>query len=104
MNASEICNALKLLSHEPRWAIINLLEGKEKSVTEIKQEINLPQPTTSYHLSALREVGIVSSRKQGRKIYYTLNTSCNKNHLETKFFILDLIQPPEIYEAENINK
>ncbi len=46
-----------------------LLEG-EKSVTELREHLGIPQSSCSMHLSCLRWCGYVSYRKEGRNTYY----------------------------------
>ena len=67
------------LASQTRIAIINLLqEKKEMSVMEIAKHFNLSQPTITHHLQYLKEVGILDSKKEGRKTYYFISEKCKK--------------------------
>lgn len=63
----------KAISDETRQKIFELLEGKELSVGEIAEKLKLTQPNVSHHLSILKQAGCVSSRREGKKIYYSVN-------------------------------
>lgn len=50
-----------------------VLRAGERGVTELAEELGLPQPGTSKHLRVLREVGLVRDRRDGRRRLYGLN-------------------------------
>lgn len=58
---------------EPRRrAIIEQLLLESKSVNELVDAMSWPQPVVSKHLKVLKEVNLVSERKEGRHRYYSL--------------------------------
>ena len=63
---------LKALSHENRLLILCLLVEREKSVTEIEDSMEMPQAAVSQQLARLRLDGLVTTRREGRNIYYSL--------------------------------
>ncbi len=66
------------LSCQARMEIITLLQNKKRlSVSEIAKHFQLTQPTVSHHLKFLEEVGLLTSKKEGRKVYYTLHPGCD---------------------------
>lgn len=65
---------LKLLAEENRLKIICLLAQGELCVCDIWNSVNIPQNLTSHHLKALKEYGLISSRKEGLNVFYSLNT------------------------------
>lgn len=66
------------LSCGTRMEIITLLQKKKQiSVLEITKHFKLTQPTVSHHLKFLEEVGLLTSKKEGRKVFYTLNPDCD---------------------------
>ncbi|TZE82283.1 ArsR/SmtB family transcription factor [Calorimonas adulescens] len=68
---------IKALSHPARLKIIDILSScNEKCVCEIMEELGLEQSTVSKHLSILKSVGIIDSRKDGLKVLYHLNAPC----------------------------
>ncbi|KKR81566.1 MAG: Regulatory protein ArsR [Candidatus Daviesbacteria bacterium GW2011_GWA1_41_61] len=63
-----------------RMEIINLLQEKGKiSVLEITKSFHVTQPTITHHLKYLKNVHILSSKKEGRHVYYFLHPKCNEN-------------------------
>lgn len=59
---------------EPRRrALIEALIGKEMSVNEVVELTEWNQPMVSKHLSVLKQVGLVSERKEGRYRVYKVN-------------------------------
>ncbi len=67
----------KALGKSTRLTIINMLAGEgEKCVCEIVDRLGFDQSTISKHLSVLRAVGIVASRKDGLNVIYSLSMPC----------------------------
>src|SRR6187551_518343 len=71
-NATRATNFLKALAHESRLMILCILAEGEKSVSQLEDILNLRQPTVSQQLARLRADGLVSTRRDGKIIYYTL--------------------------------
>jgi ArsR family transcriptional regulator len=69
----ELVSIFKALSDETRLRIIKLLEQGELCVCDIVAALDLVQPKVSFHLSALKEAGLIKDRKQGKWIHYSLN-------------------------------
>lgn len=63
---------LKTLGQPTRLKIIDLLRTDEKCVCEIFPEIGEEQSNTSRHLNLMVSTGILSRRKEGLKIYYSI--------------------------------
>jgi DNA-binding transcriptional ArsR family regulator len=59
---------------EPRRRrILELLADEERSVNEIADALALGQPSASKHLQVLRDVGLVTVRRDGRRTMYRTN-------------------------------
>ncbi len=71
-SAREACNLLKGLSHEARLMILCMLTEGEKSVGELEAFLELRQPTVSQQLARLRADNLVTARRDGKTIYYSL--------------------------------
>ena len=71
-NAKRASDFLKALAHESRLMILCILAEGEKSVSELEDILSLRQPTVSQQLARLRADGLVSTRRDGKAIYYTL--------------------------------
>lgn len=70
--AQEASGFLKALAHEGRLMILCSLVHGEKSVTELENLLNSRQAAVSQQLARLRLEGIVSARRDGKAIYYSL--------------------------------
>lgn len=70
--ARRASDLLKALSHETRLLILCLLSDEEKSVSELEDLLTMPQAAVSQQLARLRLEGLVSARREGRMIYYSL--------------------------------
>jgi len=70
--AREASDFLKALSHESRLLILCILAEGEKSVTELEQILGERQSTVSQQLARLRLDGMVTTRRDGKTIYYSL--------------------------------
>lgn len=55
-----------------RLAIVQVLAGGERRVTDLVAELGTSQPNVSGHLACLKECGLVLDRPQGRAVYYSL--------------------------------
>lgn len=62
----------KALSHKGRLTILCLLTKGEKSVGELEQLVGCRQAAVSQQLSRLREDGLVTTRREGKAIFYSL--------------------------------
>ncbi len=71
----ELARYIKVLGDESRLAIIHAIGGGTRSVTEIIQETGLSQTLVSFHLRVMREKGIVTTKRDGPFIYYSLSRS-----------------------------
>jgi ArsR family transcriptional regulator, arsenate/arsenite/antimonite-responsive transcriptional repressor len=70
---NELTTIFKALSDETRLRIIKLLEEGELCVCDITAALDMVQPKVSFHLSTLKEAGLIKDRKQGKWIHYSLN-------------------------------
>ena len=68
-------NTLKALSDPIRREILNLLKGGRLSAGEICDHFSVTGASISRHLSVLREADLIRDTREGKFIYYDLNTS-----------------------------
>lgn len=71
--AGEAASYLKTLAHEGRLMILCHLGSGEKSVGQLEDLLNIRQAAVSQMLARLREEGLVSTRRDGKTIYYSLS-------------------------------
>ena len=70
--ARKASDLLKALSHESRLLILCLLSVGERSVSDLENIMRLPQAAVSQQLARLRLDGLVTTRRDGRVIYYSI--------------------------------
>jgi len=70
--ARQASELLKALSHETRLLILCLLTEGEKTVTELEDTMSMPQAAVSQQLARLRFDRLVTTRRDGRTIYYSI--------------------------------
>jgi DNA-binding transcriptional ArsR family regulator len=63
----------KALSDNTRQKIMMLCCCQELSVNDIVAASDVAQPTVSHHLKILRNAGLVSTKRRGKQVLYTLN-------------------------------
>ena len=74
--ASDLARTARLcraLCDENRLRIVELLSGGERCVCELTSALDLGQSLLSHHLKTLKDAGLVTDRREGRWVYYTLS-------------------------------
>ncbi len=84
-NAQTASNFLKAISHEGRLMILCHLATGEKSVTELEELLSARQAAVSQQLSRLRLEGLVTPRRDGKAIYYSLTDDRPKQIMEVVY-------------------
>ena len=64
--------AFAIIAEPSRRAILSLLASSERSVGDIEEQLDLPQPSVSKHLRVLREAGFVTSRVDAQRRLYRI--------------------------------
>ena len=72
-NASQAAAFLKTLAHEGRLMILCHLGSGEKSVSELESLLDMRQAAVSQLLARLRDEDFVTTRRDGKTIYYRLS-------------------------------
>jgi ArsR family transcriptional regulator len=60
------------VAEETRFQIVQLLTDGERCVCELQSALDAAQSRLSFHLKKLKEAGVVSARREGRWIHYSL--------------------------------
>jgi DNA-binding transcriptional ArsR family regulator len=63
-------NLFRVLGHPARVRVLELLRERERSVGALQAELELDSGGTSQHLTALKRIGLVESRRDGTSVYY----------------------------------
>lgn len=70
--AKEATVVLRALANEDRLLLLCQLSQGEKSVGELEELLDLHQPSLSQQLGVLRSEGLVNTRRDGKRIYYSV--------------------------------
>jgi len=97
--------ARKPAAHDPfnavaepkRRRLLEVIGAKELSVNEIVELLGWSQPTVSKHLGVLKQVGLVSERRDGRQRLYRVNPEQLKP-------IYDWVRPFEQYWSDRFDR
>lgn len=74
LNVKKAALILRALNHKLRQQMIQLLDEKQKmTVTELYVQLRLEQSVASQHLAILRRAGVVTTTREGKFIYYSVN-------------------------------
>ena len=71
-HVKKLAQFIKILGDANRLTIIKIIGSGSKSVSELISATNLSQTLVSFHLRALRDTGLVTTRRDGPFIYYSL--------------------------------
>ena len=90
--AVEAVTALKILANTDRLLLLCQLSQGEMCVGELEQALDIRQPTLSQQLGVLRNEAVVSTRRDGKNIYYCV---ADKRLLEMLSVLYSLYCPKE---------
>ena len=71
-SAGNACRMMKVLSNPDRLLLLCQLSQGEKRVGELEEILGIVQPTLSQQLTVLREEELVTTRRDGKNIYYQI--------------------------------
>lgn len=89
---SEYVPLFKVFADETRLRIIDMLSCGELCACNILEQLNITQPTLSYHMKMLTGCGLVLARKDGIWVKYQLNEA---RVMECKAFMNELLSNKE---------
>ncbi len=72
--ADEACRLMKVLSNSDRLLLLCQLAEGEKRVGELESLLGIVQPTLSQQLGVLRDEELVTTRRDGKNIYYRISS------------------------------
>ena len=68
-------SVFKALNDPTRREILRLLQEKDMTAGEIAEKFSMTWPSISHHLDLLKQADLVIPEKDGKYIYYSLNTT-----------------------------
>ncbi len=93
--ADQASDLLKALSNRHRLLIICQLVDDERSVGELAAFLGLRDSTVSQHLALLRKDGLVTARRDGQTIYYSIASEPAREVLKTLYQVYCATPPPK---------
>jgi DNA-binding transcriptional ArsR family regulator len=88
----------KALQDETRRRILDLLKERSLNAGEISEHFSMSKPSISYHLDLLRQAGLVSARKEGQFVQYTLESTVLDESLG---WMMDLLNYGKKHTSKN---
>ncbi|WP_295462349.1 metalloregulator ArsR/SmtB family transcription factor [uncultured Pseudomonas sp.] len=70
--ATEAAGVLRSLSHPDRLLLLCQLSQGERAVSELEELLGIGQPNLSQQLGVLRAEGLVNTRREGKRIFYSV--------------------------------
>ena len=71
-DTAALLGRFQAIAEETRFEIVRLLAGGERCVCELQDELDAAQSRLSFHLKKLKDAGVISDRRDGRWVYYSL--------------------------------
>ncbi|MDF2942917.1 MAG: transcriptional regulator, ArsR family [Herbinix sp.] len=84
MRYNQMALRLKALSDPNRLVILDYLADGEQCACKVLEQLRVSQPTLSHHMRILCETDLIHCRREGKWIYYSLNS---EKFLEIKEFM-----------------
>ena len=72
-NNQAMARVFKAMGDENRLTILSLLQNGERCACKLQEALQISQPTLSHHMRILVDAGLVSGRKDGKWIHYSLS-------------------------------
>jgi DNA-binding transcriptional ArsR family regulator len=70
--SNRACALMRVMSNPDRLLLLCQLSQGERRVGELEELLDIQQPTLSQQLGVLREEALVSTRRDGKQIYYRI--------------------------------
>lgn len=96
--ASEACALLKVMANPDRLLLLCQMTQGEFCVSDLDVLSGIKQPTLSQQLTVLREEQLVTTRREGKKIYYTI---ASDQAMQVLQLLYTLFCKPETHTAND---
>ena len=73
IDAKKTAGIFKAFCDENRIKILQLLQSGEKCACKLLEEMNITQPTLSHHMKILCDSGVVTARREGKWMHYSIS-------------------------------
>ena len=93
MTEKNMVAIFKALGDENRIRILKLLHSGEKCACKLLEELNVSQSTLSHHMKILCDAGIVTGRKEGKWMHYSI---CCEGICSLRTMLRELLAPENL--------
>jgi ArsR family transcriptional regulator len=98
MDTAHSARLFHALSDETRLSVLQRLRLGERCVCDLTDALDAAQSRLSFHLKVLKDAGLVTDRREGRWMYYTLNPDALSDAVE---LIETRASPPSAAERKS---
>ena len=82
----DMCEFFKILGDPTRLKILLLIDNNTTMcVNDIAEKLDMTKSAVSHQLALLRQVKLISSKKEGKEVFYSLKDDHIKTVVETAF-------------------
>ena len=103
-NAGSAAELLKDLAHSSRLLVLCALVSREHTVGELEELTGLGQSALSQHLARLRDSGLVATRREAQRIFYSISDTKAQILLEALHRIYCADDPVDSYLEQRIQR
>lgn len=79
----DVCDFFKILGDPTRLKIMLLIDNNTMCVNDIAQELDMTKSAVSHQLALLRQARLITNKKEGKEVYYSLADEHIKIVVET---------------------
>jgi len=72
--SNRACALMRVMSNPDRLLLLCQLSQGERRVGELEELLDIQQPTLSQQLAVLREESLVTTRRDGKQVYYSIDS------------------------------
>lgn len=84
-SSENACKLMKVMANQDGLMLLCQISLGEKCVGELEETLEIRQPTLSQQLTILREEGLVSTRREGKYIYYSIANEATLQVMEVLY-------------------
>jgi len=88
---SAAAETLKAIANERRLHVLCVLLDGKKNVGELQEATGINQSNLSHHLAKMRVLGVLSSEREGKQVYYTISHPAFRKIIEA---LQEMFCPP----------
>lgn len=92
---NSINTLFQAMADPTRRQILQMLNEGDKAAGEIAAAFNISAPSVSHHLSVLKNANLVTTRRSGQSIVYSLNTTVIQELMQTMMGLFKVGETPE---------